>query len=243
MWFRQSHLVINILCFPGGSGNNLPANLGDMGSIPGLERSPGQRKGNTLQYFSLGTPMDKGTWQATVPWADKRVKQDIATKQQRLFVWPMETWFQMLLYTDIHWPHGLGYFLTFHACFLISKVSIVAIFHGPVIKIRCDVIKAWEAISVYLSAGVHVLCPTLPSLESKICFSEIMTPPRFFSLFMNSRCIPFWVEQLIYVVKITSFTNTLEDSALCRDILPVINVFLHMLTKEDHLPILLTLFP
>ena len=41
---------------------NLPANareLRDIGSIPGLERSPGGKHGNPLQYFCLENPMDK----------------------------------------------------------------------------------------------------------------------------------------------------------------------------------------
>ena len=45
---------------------NLPANAGDSGSIPGLGRSPGEGNGNPLQYSCLGSPMDKGAWQATV---------------------------------------------------------------------------------------------------------------------------------------------------------------------------------
>ena len=45
---------------------NLPANAGDMGSIPGLERSPGEENGNPLQDSCLGNPMDKGACQAIV---------------------------------------------------------------------------------------------------------------------------------------------------------------------------------
>ena len=46
---------------------NLPANAGDirdMGSIPGLGRSPGEGNGNPLQYYCLGNLMDKGAWWA-----------------------------------------------------------------------------------------------------------------------------------------------------------------------------------
>ena len=43
---------------------NLPANAGDTGSFPGLERSPGEGNGNPLQYSCLGNPMDRGAWQA-----------------------------------------------------------------------------------------------------------------------------------------------------------------------------------
>ena len=45
---------------------NLPATAGDVGSIPGLGRSPGEGNGNLLQYCCLGNPMDRGAWRATV---------------------------------------------------------------------------------------------------------------------------------------------------------------------------------
>ena len=40
--------------------------MGDLFSIPGLGRSPGEGNGNPLQYSCLENPMDGGTWQATV---------------------------------------------------------------------------------------------------------------------------------------------------------------------------------
>ena len=40
--------------------NNPPANVGDLGSIPGLGRSPGEGKGYLLQYSGLENPMDWG---------------------------------------------------------------------------------------------------------------------------------------------------------------------------------------
>ena len=42
--------------------NNPPANAGDAGLIPGLERSPGEGHGSPLQYSCLGNPMDRGAW-------------------------------------------------------------------------------------------------------------------------------------------------------------------------------------
>ena len=48
---------------------NPPANAGDvrdMGSIPGLGKSPGAGQGNLLQYSCLENPTDRGAWQATV---------------------------------------------------------------------------------------------------------------------------------------------------------------------------------
>ena len=53
--------------FRGGSVvQNPTANVGDMGLIPGLERSPGEGNGNPFQYSCLGNPMDREAWQATV---------------------------------------------------------------------------------------------------------------------------------------------------------------------------------
>ena len=50
---------------------NPPGKAGDVGSIPGSGRSPGEGNGNPLQYSCLGNPMDRGAWQATVHEAAK----------------------------------------------------------------------------------------------------------------------------------------------------------------------------
>ena len=53
--------------FPGGSDNKESAyNAGDLGSIPGLGRYPGEWNGNLLQYSCLENPMDRGAWRAIV---------------------------------------------------------------------------------------------------------------------------------------------------------------------------------
>ena len=41
---------------------NLPANAGDLCSIPGLEQSPREGNGNPLQYSCLGNSTDRGAW-------------------------------------------------------------------------------------------------------------------------------------------------------------------------------------
>ena len=46
---------------------NSPAKAGDVrhvGLIPGSERSPGRGHGNSLQYYCLENPMNRGAWQA-----------------------------------------------------------------------------------------------------------------------------------------------------------------------------------
>ena len=57
---------------------------GDAVSISGLGRSFGGRNDNPFQYCSLGNPIDRGTWWATVHGGCKRVGHDLATKQQWL---------------------------------------------------------------------------------------------------------------------------------------------------------------
>ena len=46
-----------------------PCNAGDLGSIPGSGRSPGEGNGITLattQYSSLENPTDRGAWQVAI---------------------------------------------------------------------------------------------------------------------------------------------------------------------------------
>ena len=53
--------------FPGGSdGKESAYNAGDLGLIPGLERSPGEGHSNPLQYSCLENSMDRGAWGATI---------------------------------------------------------------------------------------------------------------------------------------------------------------------------------
>ena len=53
--------------FPGGSDSKESAcNAGDLGSVLGLGRSPGEGNGYPLQNSSLENSMDRGAWRATV---------------------------------------------------------------------------------------------------------------------------------------------------------------------------------
>ena len=59
----------------GSDTKEFACNSGDLGSIPGLERSPGEGNGNPLQYSCLGYPIARGAWKAavhrvtkTLPW-------------------------------------------------------------------------------------------------------------------------------------------------------------------------------
>ena len=60
---------------------NLSSSVGDMGSIPGSGRSPGEGNGNPLQYSCLGNPTDREAWQKSM--GSQRVGHDLVTKEQQ----------------------------------------------------------------------------------------------------------------------------------------------------------------
>ena len=97
-WLVQEPLASLKLYFNTGikvksAVKNLPANARDMGSIPGLGRSPGEGNGSPLQYSCLGDPMDRGAWRATVHGVTKesdtteRLSNNLEILHQ-LRVWP-----------------------------------------------------------------------------------------------------------------------------------------------------------
>ena len=66
--------------FPHSSvGKESACNAGDLGSIYGSGRSPGEGNGNPLQYSCLENPKDRGAWRATVHGV-ARVGHDVETK-------------------------------------------------------------------------------------------------------------------------------------------------------------------
>ena len=63
---QERNLHLRYSCyvgFPSGSGGKESAySVGDLGSIPGSGRSPGEANGNPLHYSCLENSMDRGTW-------------------------------------------------------------------------------------------------------------------------------------------------------------------------------------
>ena len=86
---------------------HLPFNTGDLGSIPGWGRSPGEENGNSLQYSCLENPMGRGTWWATVHRVAKgrtRLSSFIFTFTFTLF-WPL--WDGASLWFNLHFSENL----------------------------------------------------------------------------------------------------------------------------------------
>ena len=61
--YMYTHIVFLVRGFPGGLVDKEYAiSAGELGLIPGLGRSPGERNGNPLQYSGLGNPMEREAW-------------------------------------------------------------------------------------------------------------------------------------------------------------------------------------
>ena len=72
--------------FPGGSAvKNPPANAGDVVSIPGSGRSPGEGNDNPLQYSCLENPMVRGAWRDTVHGVTKESDMTQGLRQQQYY--------------------------------------------------------------------------------------------------------------------------------------------------------------
>ena len=75
--------LTKFLDFPGGlDGKASVYNVGDLGSIPGSGRFPGEGNGNPLQYSGLENPMDRGAW---YPWGHK--ESDTTERLHFLKLW------------------------------------------------------------------------------------------------------------------------------------------------------------
>ena len=74
--------TVNILHHPGGSdGKESACTVGDLGSIPGLGRSPGEKNGYPLQYSGQENSMNREAWQAILQGVSK---ESDTTKQLSL---------------------------------------------------------------------------------------------------------------------------------------------------------------
>ena len=73
--------------FPGGSNNKESAyNAGDLGSVPGSGRSPGEGNGYPLQYSCLENSMDRGAWWATYSMVLQRDMTEQLSLSHRIMV-------------------------------------------------------------------------------------------------------------------------------------------------------------
>ena len=92
-----------MLGFPGGSDGKVSAcSAGDLGSVPGSERSPAEGNGNLLQYSCLENSMDGGTWQAAVHGIaelDTTEQLDCFTDTHAILAIIIETFYSILYFS------------------------------------------------------------------------------------------------------------------------------------------------
>ena len=72
---------------PGGSDGKSAYNVGDLGSIPGLSRSPGGGHGNSLWYSCLENPHGQKSLEGYSPWSHKELDT-----MEWLNTAPIKTW-------------------------------------------------------------------------------------------------------------------------------------------------------
>ena len=66
MLFKYQAFLILLGLLGGPDSKESVCSIGDPGSVPELGRSPGDGKGNPLQYSCLENPTERGAWCATV---------------------------------------------------------------------------------------------------------------------------------------------------------------------------------
>ena len=84
-WRRDRLPTLVFLGFPGGSvGKEAACNVGDLGSIPELGRSPGGENGNLCQYSCLENPHGQRSLRGYSPWGRKEsdMTERLGTQQR-----------------------------------------------------------------------------------------------------------------------------------------------------------------
>ena len=120
----------------------LPANAGDrrdVGSIPGLGRSPGGGNSNLLQYSCLDNFMDRGAWWATVHGVEKELDttEGLSTKCT-------------LWLSDMYVCSGLYFLLLWSECMLDAS---------PKARLGCPL---WHGATTPLWDREHISQDLLP---------------------------------------------------------------------------------
>ena len=113
LWlYPQEYLSLEDLrWFPGGSvGKESARNAGDLGSIPGLGRSPGEGNSYPLQYSGLKNSRDRGAWQAIQSMGWQRVGHNWEAFTFTLFPWQIKAVFLSCVWSNICLDIHLLYF-------------------------------------------------------------------------------------------------------------------------------------
>ena len=142
-WRKERLPAPVFLGFPGVLDSNESAcNAGDLGSIPGLGRSPGGGHDNPLRYSAWRIPMNRGAWRATVH-GSQRVRHDWATKQHSHVNVDLSVSF-------LHCYAGLIYPFPYYTIRVLLEVLIVNITSPPIYSSSSRI--AWLFFEFFVSS-------------------------------------------------------------------------------------------
>ena len=143
--------------------------------IPGSRRSPGEGNSNRLQYYCLGNPMDRGaSWATCSPWDHKRVRHDLATKQQHI-------------YESLHlfnYLFNYSYSLSVNIWWPLARVS-----YGAMLLFSCSVLS--NSLQPHGRQHARLSCPSpSPGVHPKSCpLSQWCHPTTSSSVSPFSSCL------------------------------------------------------
>ena len=133
--------------FPDGSDDKESAyNAGDLISIPGSRRSPGEVTSNPLQYSCLENSMNRGGWPTTAQWSD------LVTGTAEWFGYI----YASIYYFKIIFPFRLLQNIEQSSLFYIAGADLLTILNTVV----------WT--SQPQTPSLHLLHPPFPSASHKI---------------------------------------------------------------------------
>ena len=143
--------------------------------IPGSRRSPGEGNSNRLQYSCLGNPMDRGaSWATCSPWDHKRVRHDLATKQQHIYV-------SLHLFNYLF---NYSYSLSVNIWWPLARVS-----YGAMLLFSCSVLS--NSLQPHGRQHARLSCPSpSPGAYPKSCpLSQWCHPTTSSSVGPFSSCL------------------------------------------------------
>ena len=84
--------------FPGGSdGNESACSVGDLGSIPGLGRSPGAEHGNLPPVFLIGESHEQRSLAGYSPWGRKEADMTKHSTHLKNTNWQLSSWYRVFV--------------------------------------------------------------------------------------------------------------------------------------------------
>ena len=127
---------MHYMAFLGGSDGKASAyNAGDLGSIPGSGRSPGEGNGNPLQYSCLENPMDGGDWLAAVHGVTKSRTQ----------------------LSDFTVTITMCYIYVMHYIVIREKIPVTVEAHSPASRILTNIVRIGMVYYILLYYSIKII--------------------------------------------------------------------------------------